>query len=169
MKRDPYNHKEKWEKWKKESQKRGIVGINKANSDIILKYLIDMEKGLNVSMMSERGPRSPIRLNTLKDRMVGFAKQFEQKFNLSKITSITEDQILSFFADMDSGAITTRYGNRYKSIDTYVKITRFDTWQWTNAGEREIKQALRKVLLKYKLHKEEDLFDKAYQYIREHY
>ena len=34
---------------------------------------------------------------------------------------------------------------------------------------REIKQALRKVLLKFKLHKEEDLFDKAYQYIREHY
>lgn len=54
-------------------------------------------------------------------------------------------------------------------IDTQVKITRFDTWQWTIRGEREIQKALRQVLLKFKLHKEQDLFDKAYAYIREHY
>jgi type I restriction enzyme, R subunit len=56
-----------------------------------------------------------------------------------------------------------------KDIDEMVKITRFDGWQWTNQGEREIQKELRKVLLKYKLHKEQDLFDKAYDYIREHY
>ena len=37
------------------------------------------------------------------------------------------------------------------------------------AGEREIQKALRKTLLKYQLHKEQELFDKAYNYIREHY
>lgn len=56
-----------------------------------------------------------------------------------------------------------------QDIDDVVKVTRFDGWQWTIAGEREIKLALRKTLLKYQLHKEQELFDKAYNYIREHY
>ena len=54
-------------------------------------------------------------------------------------------------------------------VDEVVKVTRFDGWQWTKTGEREVQKALRKTLLKYKLHKEQDLFDKAYEYIREHY
>ena len=54
-------------------------------------------------------------------------------------------------------------------IDSKVKITRFDGWKWTQTGEREIQKALRKTLLKYKLHKEQELFDKAYEYIREYY
>jgi len=56
-----------------------------------------------------------------------------------------------------------------KDIDQVVKVTRFDGWQWTKTGERDIQQALRRTLLKYKLHKEQDLFDKAFGYIREHY
>ena len=54
-------------------------------------------------------------------------------------------------------------------VDKVVKVTRFDGWQWTHGGEREIQKALRGVLLKVKLHREQDLFDKAYNYIREHY
>jgi len=56
-----------------------------------------------------------------------------------------------------------------QDIDDVVEVTRFDGWQWTKTGEREIKKALRKTLLKCMLHKEQDLFDKAYEYIREHY
>lgn len=37
------------------------------------------------------------------------------------------------------------------------------------AGEREIKKALRKVLLKYKHQNEQDLFEKACAYIRQYY
>jgi type I restriction enzyme R subunit len=54
-------------------------------------------------------------------------------------------------------------------IDEVVKYTRFDGWQWTSSGERDVQKALSKTLLKYKLHKERELFDKAYEYIREHY
>lgn len=56
-----------------------------------------------------------------------------------------------------------------EDIDNVVKVTRFEGWQWTISGEREIQKALRKTLLKYQLHKEQELFDKAYAYIREHY
>ena len=54
-------------------------------------------------------------------------------------------------------------------IDAIVKQVRFDGWQNTAQGEREVKQALRRALLKYKLHTDQDLFDKAYGYIREYY
>ncbi|MCH8900573.1 MAG: hypothetical protein IH942_08820, partial [Acidobacteria bacterium] len=56
-----------------------------------------------------------------------------------------------------------------KDIDEIVRIVRFDGWQNTHAGEREVKQALRKTLLKYRLHKDADLFERAYGYIRTYY
>ena len=45
----------------------------------------------------------------------------------------------------------------------------FDGWQATHVGERAVKMALRKTLFKYKLHQDQDLFDRAYAYIREYY
>ncbi len=54
-------------------------------------------------------------------------------------------------------------------IDEIVKIVRFPGWQTSIAGEREVQKSLRKTLLKYQLHKEEELFEKAYQYIKEYY
>lgn len=54
-------------------------------------------------------------------------------------------------------------------IDKIVKATRFPGWQNTTAGDREMKQVLRKALLKYQLHKDSELFEKAYGYISEHY
>jgi len=41
-------------------------------------------------------------------------------------------------------------------IDEIVRIVRFPGWQQTMAGEREVQHALRKTLLKYQLHKDQD-------------
>jgi type I restriction enzyme R subunit len=54
-------------------------------------------------------------------------------------------------------------------IDEIVRIVRFDGWQNTHAGEREVKMALRKTLFKYKLHQDDELFGKAYTYIATYY
>jgi type I restriction enzyme R subunit len=54
-------------------------------------------------------------------------------------------------------------------IDGIVKQVRFPDWQNTTQGEREVRQVLRRTLLKYKLHTDQELFDKAYGYIREYY
>jgi type I restriction enzyme R subunit len=54
-------------------------------------------------------------------------------------------------------------------IDEIVRIVRFPGWQDTHAGQREVKKALRKTLLKYQLHKDQDLFDRAYGYIEQYY
>lgn len=54
-------------------------------------------------------------------------------------------------------------------IDQIVKVVRFPGWQTTVAGEREVQKSLRQSLLKYKLHKDQQLFDRAYGYIKEYY
>ena len=54
-------------------------------------------------------------------------------------------------------------------IDEIVRMVRFDGWQATNAGEREVRKALRRTLVKYKLHTDVELFEKAYGYVKEYY
>jgi type I restriction enzyme R subunit len=54
-------------------------------------------------------------------------------------------------------------------IDEIVRAVRFDGWQATYAGEREVKKALRQRLFKYKLHQDPALFERAYDYIREYH
>lgn len=48
MKIDPYKHEERYLKWRKSSEK-GISEVNKTNSDLILRYLDNMENEINNS------------------------------------------------------------------------------------------------------------------------
>jgi type I restriction-modification system DNA methylase subunit len=54
-------------------------------------------------------------------------------------------------------------------IDEIVRHVRFPGWQTTSAGEREIRQALRRTLFKYKLHQDKELFEKAFGSIKQYY
>lgn len=54
-------------------------------------------------------------------------------------------------------------------IDDIVKKVRFPDWQRTTQGERLVQKELRKTLLKYKLHTDQELFDRAYGYIKQYY
>lgn len=54
-------------------------------------------------------------------------------------------------------------------IDNIVKYVRFDGWQNSTLGEWEVKKELRKIIwVKYQI-KDEELFNRAYEYIREYY
>ncbi len=53
--------------------------------------------------------------------------------------------------------------------DAIVEKARFPEWQHTDEGERTVKQALRRALLSYKLHRDQELFEKAYGYIKQYY
>ena len=54
-------------------------------------------------------------------------------------------------------------------IDEIVRLVRFPGWQNTKAGEREVQKALRKVIyVKYQI-KDQELFDRAYNYIKQYY
>ena len=63
MKYDPWKNKEKYENWKKKGY---IVGVSKNNSNLLVEYLVDMERGYNVT---RPGARSFSRLNNLRQRM----------------------------------------------------------------------------------------------------
>lgn len=54
-------------------------------------------------------------------------------------------------------------------IDEIVRVVRFDGWQDTSGGQREVKKELRKVLLGVSLHGDQELFDRAYGYIVQYY
>ena len=54
-------------------------------------------------------------------------------------------------------------------IDNIVKYVRFEGWQNTTTGEKLVMKELRKILwVKYQI-KDEELFNRAYAYIREYY
>lgn len=56
-----------------------------------------------------------------------------------------------------------------EDIDGVVNIIKFEGWQDTNAGRREVKKALRSIVaIKYKI-KDKDVFDKAYGYVERYY
>ena len=54
-------------------------------------------------------------------------------------------------------------------IDAIVRVVSFPGWQKTISGEREVQKSLRQALLKYQLHRDQVLFDRAYGYIKEYY
>lgn len=54
-------------------------------------------------------------------------------------------------------------------IDSIVRVVRFPGWQTTSEGEREVRKVLRRTLLDVKLHRDTELFDKAYGYIKQYY
>jgi type I restriction enzyme R subunit len=54
-------------------------------------------------------------------------------------------------------------------IDKVVRTVRFEGWQQTHGGDKEVRQALRKTLyVKYKI-RNNDVFEKAYGYVAEYY
>ncbi|MFH1209627.1 MAG: tyrosine-type recombinase/integrase [archaeon] len=128
MKIDPYKNKERYSKWK-ESTKLEIKGLSKTNSKIIMSYLNDMEMGLNVAKDSKKGSRSYIRLNSLRNRLIFLSKHFQERFDLNEITQIKEEQIHSFFSDMNNGKIKKKDGQIYKSTADYVKDFK-SFWHW---------------------------------------
>lgn len=54
-------------------------------------------------------------------------------------------------------------------IDDIVRMLRFPGWQQTSDGEREVQKSLRRTLLECRLHKNQDLFGRAYGCIRQYY
>ena len=77
--------------------------------------------------------------------------------------------LTELFEEARSGDTPVMVRRIVDDIDEIVRAVRFDGWQATHAGEREVKKALRRTLFKYKLHQDADLFDRAYGYIREYY
>ena len=77
--------------------------------------------------------------------------------------------LTNVFAEAKNGETPVVVERIVAEIDEIVRIVRFPGWQDTKAGEREVRKELRKIVyVKYKI-KDQDLFDKAFGYIRQYY
>ena len=130
VKIDPYNHEGSLTRWKdKVREFGGIPDISRQNSEIILKYLTDMELGINTSVSSKKGSRSFIRLNTIRLRLGFLAKRFNEILGVDDMTNLTEQQVCSFFVDMRKGVIKRQDGRRYRATRDFVKTFKA-FWHW---------------------------------------
>jgi len=128
MKIDPYKHKERYFGWKSRINGR-VPDITQENSDLLLKFLNDMEIGINVSKSAKKGSRSAIRLNTLRSRMIFLMKAFYTKYNKSIITSSSEEDLHDFFSKMRNGEIKREDGTQYRAVSDYIKVLK-SFWHW---------------------------------------
>ena len=107
----------------------------------------------------------------LKD-LIQLAKetvQAENEIDASAQKAGAKTALTELFLELKTDQTPAIVERIVNDIDEIVKVVRFPGWQSTAAGEREVKQALRKTLYKYALHKDNALFDKAYEYIRQYY
>jgi type I restriction enzyme R subunit len=77
--------------------------------------------------------------------------------------------LTALFEEASNGATPVMVKRVVDDIDDIVRQVRFDGWQATHAGEREVKKALRHTLFKYKMHRDGELFERSYGYVREYY
>ena len=126
------------------------------------------------------------RLEELRDKaeagLISSIEFIKELCKLAKDTLELEKMILSELEKRDAKEALTELFLESKTdqtpavverivtdIDEIVKVVRFPGWQTTASGEREVKRSLRSTLLKYKLHTNQDLFERAYEYIKQYY
>ena len=91
----------------------------------------------------------------------GIEPESEQKNAKAALTDL--------FLELKTDATPAIVERIVSDIDEILRVVRFDGWQNTAQGDREVKQALRQTLyVKYKL-RDQDLFDRAHEYIREYF
>ncbi len=77
--------------------------------------------------------------------------------------------LTELFLELKTNATPAIVERIVNDIDEIVRHVRFDGWQNSTVGEREVKRELRKILwTKYQI-KDEELFVRAYDYIKEYY
>lgn len=126
------------------------------------------------------------RLEELRDKaekgLISSIEFIKELCKLAKETILAEKELEQSMQDKTPKAALTELFLELKTdqtpavverivtdIDAIVRIVRFPGWQQSVSGEREVQKSLRKALLKYKLHKDQALFERAYGYIKEYY
>jgi type I restriction enzyme R subunit len=95
--------------------------------------------------------------------------QAEKELEEEIISKSPQAALTELFTELKTDETPAVVERIVKDIDDIVRLVRFPGWQTTAAGEREVQKSLRKALLKYQLHKNEMLFQRAYEYIKEYY
>lgn len=128
MKQDIYGHEKRYKSWKDHVLKSGEDNLTKKNSDLMIKYIFDMEQGNNVSTKSKKGARCYHRLNALRQKVSKIFRLLQER-KIKDVSKLTDKQIQSLFNDMRKGVILSGRGKRYESTSDYVKAFK-SFWHW---------------------------------------
>ncbi len=156
---DPKNAKKLEKILIKRFKKHGDIPKFKKLSERLEELRDKAEKGLITSIEFVK------ELCKLAKETVKAEKELEQEIQEKSPKAALTDLFLELKNDQ-TPAVVERIVN---DIDAIVRVVNFPGWQTTTSGEREVQKSLRKALLKYKLHKDQVLFDRAYAYIKEYY
>lgn len=104
-------------------------------------------------------------LDTAKDTV-----QAERQTGEKIVTEEDNKQALTkLFLETRPETTPKLIGDVVEQIDKMVKATRFEGWQNSNSGPRQIQKALVVTLAQFGLGRDKELFKKSYAYIEEHY
>ena len=95
--------------------------------------------------------------------------QAEKQYETTEQRKTAKAALTELFLEMKTDKTPAIVERIVNNIDAIVRIVRFDGWQNSSVGEREVKKELRKILWTKYIIKDEELFNKAYEYIKEYY
>lgn len=136
---DPHKNKETYIKWRYE-QGAPIKEVSEKNRAIIIQYLDDMELGVNVSIVSKKGPRSYIRLRNLKSKIVSWAIILQDELGVDFMPEIAgrERDFFKVIKKLRDGQIMTRHktGRVFTGVGTLIKAFKA-FWHWHQQVQRK--------------------------------
>ncbi len=131
-----------------------------------------VELGKRLEMLKEKHEQGLLHSLEFLKELLTIAKevvQAEKQLDSIDERSKAKAALTELFTEVKNGDTPIVIERIVTDIDEIVRLVRFPGWQNTKAGEREVQKALRKVIyIKYKI-KDQDLFDKAFGYIRQYY
>jgi type I restriction enzyme, R subunit len=156
---------------------------NPKEAERVIKILISrFKKNAGKPQFKALGERLEELRNKAEQGLISSVEFIKELCELAKDTLRAEREIISaqeqksaktalteLFLEMKTDKTPAIVERIVSEIDEIVKFIRYDGWQVSLTGERLVRKELRKTLLKYKLHKEEELFSRAYEYIKEYY
>ncbi|MBI4133651.1 site-specific integrase, partial [Candidatus Uhrbacteria bacterium] len=106
-----------------------------ANRNVILRYIDDLEYGLNTLPTAKKGPRSYVHINNTRFRITRLATLFEEHASKT-LAELEERDVIALTHGMRCGTITRRNGKRYRSTGNYAKVFK-GFWHWYMRTERK--------------------------------
>lgn len=95
--------------------------------------------------------------------------QAEKEIEAELVEKTPQAALTELFLELKTDQTPAVVERIVNDIDAIVRQVRFPGWQKAASGEREVQKSLRQALLKFKLHKDQILFDRAYEYVKEYY
>jgi type I restriction enzyme R subunit len=162
---DIFNHPDS--KKTRELEKILIKRFEKYADDPIFKKLSERLEELRDK--AEKGLISSIEFVKELCKIAKETVQAEKELEQSLQEKTPQAALTELFLELKTDQTPAVVERVVADIDAIVRVVRFIGWQHSISGEREVQKSLRKALLKYKLHKDQMLFDRAYAYIKEYY